>query len=742
MPSDYQKIDSKLFLQRIGLQKASDKYDDRLQLSGISSSEKSYCQKQIYVIETERLPQVRKEKYALDDNQPITQVPSETRLLELQEATRAVHSFNVEAQAIEDLTKLVANLVSDLGANSRAGSDQALLSSKDQLPHSLLLGTSFSAFESSEIVQGSYTGALPEMVVDLRIDNSSRIISADLFRLDPAAQKTWVAAFRTVPGNFANSGGPIVATDRYGAVSNGSISIISVDELNIQVTMRFGQALDGLPFGRNIVFIARFVDNSLRELGIEMELEDQVPPPPTTSFDGKPMSIHAAFHNAGIAVTSVGNVSELPKPPAEGWSEKDLEELMFNAAQAPFEHPEFAVHLLWLSKSNRPGLLGVMFDTSDDLPRQGLAVFANEIADYVPADVLPRKLIQTAVHEIGHALNLAHRFEREVGRADSTSFMNYDWRYAGGNKAETFWQKFAYTFDEDELMFLRHAPYRQTVPGGAPFHSVRYWSDGNGGYSPYLPEQPLPGYKLDLFGPPQLVFEFGQPVLLGIRLTNQTGRKINVPTSILDPKAGLVEVLIRKVLPGRTPVGAPESFVPITTRCFDISGDGFLQLENNQSHEDNLQLAFGAAGFPFAEPGLYEITAALAFSDSRRGIDYLAPSNTLKIRVAYPESREAERIAHEVLFRPDVGRWFALGAPRRLSDARESVLREIDKAKGKHVPIVANIARTAMFGFAREKDHEEAKRLADKVAPLLENTFDSVTVKQTQAFIKRNFHGK
>jgi hypothetical protein len=331
----------------------------------------------------------------------------------------------------------------------------------------------------SAFAKGRYGGNTPELAVELRVDTTDSIISADLSRLDPANQKTWVAAFRTVPDGLSGNGGPLVATDRYGAVSNGYITIVPVDETNIQVTLWFDHPLDGLPFGRNIVFIARFAGSAFRELGLEIETEKDVPLPPTTSFAGEPVNIETALLNTGIAVISAGRQTELKKAPSEGWSEKDLEALMFEAAQSPLDRPEFAVHLLWLSKSNRPGLLGVMFDIGDDLPRQGLAVFADEISNNVAPDALPRKLIQTAVHEIGHALNLAHRFEREVGRADSTSFMNYDWRYAGGGRTTAFWQNFAYQFDPDEIAFLRHAPLPQIVPGGAPFRSVRYWADGN-----------------------------------------------------------------------------------------------------------------------------------------------------------------------------------------------------------------------------------------------------------------------
>ena len=170
---------------------------------------------------------------------------------------------------------------------------------------------------------------------------------------------------------------------------------------------------------------------------------------------------------------------------------------MQDFAQESLKRRDWALHLLLLDKSDQRGLLGVMFDDTQVLPRQGAAVFAGEIRgiDGIDHD---RKLIQTSVHELGHALNLAHRFERVVGRADSSSFMNYDWRYGGGDKRDEFWERFSYSFDPDELSFLRHGVRPAVIPGGAAFHSVRYWNEGTGGYSPYVTEAPLEGFALEL----------------------------------------------------------------------------------------------------------------------------------------------------------------------------------------------------------------------------------------------------
>ena len=69
--------------------------------------------------------------------------------------------------------------------------------------------------------------------------------------------------------------------------------------------------------------------------------------------------------------------------PNGSWATSDvftaLHEQLRTAAQAPLTSPVWELHLLLLSKSDRKGLLGVMPDFVDDLPRQGAAVFVDAI---------------------------------------------------------------------------------------------------------------------------------------------------------------------------------------------------------------------------------------------------------------------------------------------------------------------------------------------------------------------------
>ena len=152
-------------------------------------------------------------------------------------------------------------------------------------------------------------------------------------------------------------------------------------------------------------------------------------------------SRHLETLQRGLSEANIANDS-IVLPPGEGTkSFAQLHALMVQHAQSSLSGPKSGLHLLRLSESTLNGLLGIMFDSGSLLPRQGSAVFEDEIQNFYPNDT-SRKSIQTTVHELGHALNLAHRFEREVGRADSLSFMNYDSRYKGGAHESEFWSNF------------------------------------------------------------------------------------------------------------------------------------------------------------------------------------------------------------------------------------------------------------------------------------------------------------
>jgi hypothetical protein len=102
----------------------------------------------------------------------------------------------------------------------------------------------------------------------------------------------------------------------------------------------------------------------------------------------------------------------------------------------------------------------------------------------------------TAVHELGHAFNLAHSWQKSLGtgwvpladQPEARSFMNYPYAVRGGQEA--FFASFAYRFSDQELLFLRHAPEKFVQMGNAA------WFDHHGFEEAAVPETPTLALEL------------------------------------------------------------------------------------------------------------------------------------------------------------------------------------------------------------------------------------------------------
>lgn len=577
--------------------------------------------------------------------------------------------------------------------------------------------------DAESAADGRYLGGNHALALELRVDfDGSGVVSGDLFGL-ATGRHDYLASFRTAPGKQVSPDTaqplPIIFEGTGGEVQTGLglIERSAVSEA-VTLTLLVEGAIPGLPANREFELTAEWQSGQIRRIGIELEQEVGTEDPPSFDFNGRQVTYRTVLADAGFEIHDVGQSSHIPAEPG-GWGTAQLHALMTDFAAGTLSEPAWRQQLLWLGKSTRSGLFGVMFDSTAHLPRQGTAVFDGEIraTQHTPVE---RKIIQTTVHEIGHGLNLAHRFEREVGRADSTSFMNYDWRYKGGNRRAEFWSKFDFSFDPDELEFLRHAPRNQVIPGGAAFHSVNYWADGNGGYSPYVPEQQLDILNLQIEAPTAgSVFAFGQPVLLGAELTNLSGDALNLDRRFLDPKTGFLEVLVRRLGSGG---GGASHFHPIVERCFDIDPRAAEVVPHGESISDNLNITFGSSGFTFPEPGRYEIQAVVVLFDNGgdnnpfNDRDLIVPSNKLVIHIAHPQDRTEEEEVASTLHRADVGTWFALGGSSALQDAERDLMAVLDRrlygADEVNDPIAANILRCQGINAGRryKRFHPDRER--------------------------------
>src|SRR5262249_57084964 len=103
---------------------------------------------------------------------------------------------------------------------------------------------------------------------------------------------------------------------------------------------------------------------------------------------------------------------------------------------------------------------GIMFDIEPGMQphRQGTAIFTESAlkdapaGDQAAAAYVARARFSTTVHEMGHAFNLAHSWEKSKGtqwiqledEPEERSFMNYPWRVTGGQLA--YFANFRYRF--------------------------------------------------------------------------------------------------------------------------------------------------------------------------------------------------------------------------------------------------------------------------------------------------------
>jgi hypothetical protein len=195
-------------------------------------------------------------------------------------------------------------------------------------------------------------------------------------------------------------------------------------------------------------------------------------------------------------------------------------------------------------------------------------------------------------------------------------------------------------------------------------------------------------------------------------------------------------------------------FTPMMQRCFDhLPGTGEVVRPGGRLR-NNLNLTFGSSGFPFPEPGEYDVIPLLNFPSQAlfgQQIDQIIAGTPLRVRVAHPQSLEEERDAM-VLLRPDVGAWFALGGSDCLGTARDALEEVRDRRETVNGPgdaVAAAIVRAAGLDAARPSvryrdgrftespgDPERAATLLESLEAVALRTFDRHTAEHTVALAR------
>lgn len=361
------------------------------------------------------------------------------------------------------------------------------------------------------------------------------------------------------------------------------------------------------------------------------------------------LDIAASYRRAGIDMRIVSNNQILDQAGAGSdlkWNEDELHNAMAHHFSQWKDVPQWKVYLLIATHFRlypQNLITGIMYDSqardpNDPCPRQGAAAFFSTIkspevwGNLSQAD-FDRSYLRTCVHELGHTFNLLHPFD--CGRPASTSWMNYPWRYPygydlppGWQGTQQYWRDCRYEFDLDELRHLRHEAMLDVIPGGAAFGASSH-SEVAAAPAPMDQIEKAPVGLYVRTRPERTFFQLAEPITVEIKLENQTEAPMIVP-HMLKPEFGLMEILIRN------PQGQVQPYAPLFKLCGEAR---YQELSPGEKLFESVFLGYGARGFHFKEPGEYQIWAIYTAGALR------LRSNVLRIRVAYPQSRDEEQMA-------------------------------------------------------------------------------------------------
>ncbi|MGH6825533.1 endonuclease/exonuclease/phosphatase family protein [Methyloceanibacter sp.] len=404
------------------------------------------------------------------------------------------------------------------------------------------------------------------------------------------------------------------------------------------------------------------IGDFMRKLLIEIDGLEGAEPPSDSGYVGRggaAMTIVKAFNGAGFDTNvRIDPFRALAAQPGHmrGYTHAEIHSAMEALKQT---EPVDGLHVhvfvcSYLAGRGGKDVLGVMYDFGEaDLnkkPREGVAVFYDHPAlsdPRVSTSEREREYVFTLVHEIGHALNLLHSFDK--ARPSALSWMNYPHLYPRGYESDVgqdgtseFWRHFPESFDSEEIMHLHHASPREIAAGGFSFGVYE-----EGASRPFggtaEPRLTRPGGNpLRAMGDVELRVEplkaeyaLGEPVFVRIFVNNGGDRLVRVPDA-LDPSDGYVRLKLR------SPSGRIIPYRPPIKLCRQAQL-AYLPAKKQTQSFDGAPIFVSAAGPVFTEPGDYQLAAEMTGVDGSRVI-YARPTT---IRVAGPD-RSTEKFAEKL----------------------------------------------------------------------------------------------
>jgi hypothetical protein len=400
------------------------------------------------------------------------------------------------------------------------------------------------------------------------------------------------------------------------------------------------------------------------------------------------LTIAKVYDRSGFRVTKSGGDNKVPISLAGTngtWSDAEMHDAMQKYWSHFADRPQWSMWVFWAALHDRGvGLGGVMYDDIGPNHRQGTAIFNNTFIANAPAgDSNPtawvlRMRFWTAVHEMGHAFNLAHSWQKSIAFGNSwrplanapeaRSFMNYPFRVAGGQSA--FFLNFKFQFSTKELEFMRHAPSKFVKQGNAD------WFDDHG-FQQQDPGRPSPLQLTLRANRKKASFEFMEPVVLELKLKNIADHRVDVSGNILEEHDHM-KVIIKK--DGKK----ARQYHPYSHNCYDPSTK---TLKPGESFYESLFVSAGTNGWDLAEPGYYTMQIGLESGDG----EPMIISNAMRLRIVPPTSRDEEFLAQD-FFSEDVGRIISFDGSRYLTSGNDTLSEIADRLPNSKAAVHVRIA--------------------------------------------------
>lgn len=438
------------------------------------------------------------------------------------------------------------------------------------------------------------------------------------------------------------------------------------------------------------------------------------------SLPSETISLETVYERAGFDVTMSPSTSVIPTSDAGAngtWSDSEMHNAMVTFWSRFQDRPQWAMWVLYAAQHDQgPSLGGIMFDDIGPNHRQGTAIFTNSFIQNAPqsdpnaAAWRRRMVFWTAIHEMGHAFNLAHAWQKALGvqqgapgdpwiplanAPESRSFMNYPFRVSGGESS--FFSDFRFRFSDDELVFMRHAPRRFVQMGNSNWFV-------NHGFE--APDEMLSSGNWALQIRPNRDannYRFLEPVNLELKLTNTSGDDVEVEGDLLSDGRHITVLVQRDG-------GDLKLWRAMVTRCHETHGE---ELKPGESIYGSHPVSTSTHGWIIDEPGFYKVQAAVDMGGE------VLVSNVLRLRVAPPKSEDENQLAQDY-FTEDVGRAIAFAGAPALSSAND-VLKEVasrctDNPAARHAAVALSAPKLRNYKVLQAGDDRTGLSISSKAA--------------------------